>query len=152
MIDLALNEYADIKAGKGDYDDDEPFFVAGSLFTQNKLYTSDMSLLNHTQKPWPLLHPDGSITTEIIHSVRVPTTKANPSHSFYQAALKTTVTGYLSTYAIRVDPDKYGYGPEDRRIRCHLAIEPRKPARQRRGHHGSAPYHGHDRQFRDGGG
>jgi hypothetical protein len=112
MIDLALKKYADIKAGEGDYDDDEPFFVAGSLFTQNKLYTSDMSLLNHTQKPWPLLHPDGSITTEIIHSVRVPTTNANPSHSFYAAALKTTVTGYLSTYAIRVDPDKYGYGPE----------------------------------------
>jgi hypothetical protein len=111
MIDLAIKKLADIKAGKADYDDDEPFFVAGSLFTQNKLYTSDMSLLNHTEKAWPLLHPDGSITTEVIHSVRVPTGKANPSHSFYQAALKTTVTGFLSTYAIRVDPEKYGYGP-----------------------------------------
>ena len=71
-----------------------------------------MSLLNHTHAAWPLVHPDGSITTEIIHSVRVPTAKSNPSHSFYQAALKTTVTGFLSTYAIRVDPEKFGYGEE----------------------------------------
>jgi hypothetical protein len=110
MVDLALKKYAEIKAGKADYDDDEPFIIAGSLFTGNKLYTSDMSLLNHTEKPWTLVHPDGSITTEIVHSVRVPTTKANPSHSFYGAALKTTVTGFLQTYAIRVDPDKYSYG------------------------------------------
>ena len=112
MIDLALKKYADIKAGKGAYDDDEPFIVAGSLFTGNKLYTSDLSLINHTHAAWRLVHPDGSITTEIVHSVRVPTTRANPSHSFYGAALKTTVTGFLMTYAIRVDPDKYGYGPE----------------------------------------
>jgi len=109
MVDFALKKYAAIKAGKADYDDDEPFIIAGSLFTGNKLYTSDMSLLNHTEKPWPLVHPDGSITTEIVHSIRVPTTKANPSHSFYGAALKTTVTGFLQTYAIRVDPEKYGY-------------------------------------------
>ena len=112
MIDLALKKLAEIKSGNADYSDDEPFVIAGSLFTQNKLYTSDLSLLNHTQKPWPLLHPDGSITTEIVHSVRVPTAKGNPSRSFYQAALKTTVTGFLSTYAIRVDPEKYGYGAD----------------------------------------
>ena len=110
MIDMALKMYADIKAGKAAYDDDAPFFIPGSLFTQNKLYTTDMSLLNHTEKAYPLVHPDGSVTTEIVHSVRVPTTKANPSHSFYSAALKTSVLGFLSTYAIRADPATYGYG------------------------------------------
>jgi hypothetical protein len=112
VVDLALKKYADIKAGKGAYDDDEPFIIAGSLFTGNKLYTADMSLVNHTHAAWPLLHADGSITTEIVHSVRVPTARANPSHSFYGAALKTTVAGFLQTYAIRVDPDKFGYGAE----------------------------------------
>lgn len=111
MVDLALKKYAEIKAGKGAYSDDEPFIIAGALFTQNKLYTSDLSLLNHTQKPWPLIHGDGSITTEIVHSLRVPSNTVNMSHSLYGAALKTTVTGYLSTYAIRVTDD-YGYGAE----------------------------------------
>lgn len=109
MVDLALQRYALIKSGKGNYSDDEPFIIAGALFTQNKLYTSDLSLLSHTQKPWPLLHADGSTTTEIVHSVRVPTTTANTSHLLLGAALKTTVLGYLSTYAIRVTDD-YGYG------------------------------------------
>ena len=111
LVDQALARYAAIKAGQGDYSDDEMFVVPGALFTQNKLYTSDMGLLAHTQKPWPLLHAGGSATTAIVPSVRVPTTKANTSHSLYNAALKTTVTGYLSTYAIRVT-EAYGYGEE----------------------------------------
>jgi pimeloyl-ACP methyl ester carboxylesterase len=111
LVDLALERAAAIKAGKGSYSDDEMFVIPGALFTQNKLYTSDLGLLAHTQKPWPLLHKDGSTTTEIVHSVRVPTTTANTSHSLLGAALKTTVLGYLSTYAIRVSND-YGYGEE----------------------------------------
>jgi hypothetical protein len=111
LVDMALERYAAIKAGKGAYSDDEMFVIPGALFTQNKLYTSDLNLLAHTQKPWPLLHADGSITTGIVHSVRVPTTTANGSHSLMGAALKTTVLGYLSTYAIRVTED-YGYGEE----------------------------------------
>jgi len=87
------------------------FIVPGALFTQNKLYTSDLGLLAHTQKPWPLLHANGSVTTEVVRSVRVPTTTENRSHSLLGAALKTTVLGYLSTYAIRVTDD-FGYGAE----------------------------------------
>ena len=112
MVDLALKKYADIKAGKGAYDDDEPFIIAGAIFSAQKLYASDLSLFNHTQKAWPLIHPDGSITTEIIHSVRVPTKEANPSPKYYGSALKTTVTGFLSTYAVRVDPEKYAFAPD----------------------------------------
>ena len=111
LVDLALQRYAAIKAGNGDYADDEMFVVPGALFTQNKLYTSDMGLLAHTQKAWPLLHGNGSVTTEIVHSVRVPTGRGNNSNSLLGAALKTTVTGYLSTYAIRVSDD-FGYGEE----------------------------------------
>jgi hypothetical protein len=111
LVDMALARYAVIKAGKGNYSDDEMFVVPGALFTQNKLYTTDMGLLAHTQKPWPLLQADGSITTQVVHSVRVPTTTANGSHSLLGAALKTTVIGFLSTYAIRVTDD-YGYGAE----------------------------------------
>jgi hypothetical protein len=69
-----------------------------------------MQLFAHTQKAWPLLHADGSITTEIVHSVRVPTATANPSPT-WRAALRTTVTRYLMTYAIRITDD-YGFGEE----------------------------------------
>jgi hypothetical protein len=111
LVKLALERLAAIEAGKGDYSDDEPFIIAGASFTENKLYAQDVQLLSRTQHAWPLLHADGSLTTEIVHSVRVPTLTENPSHSYVSAALKTTVRSFLSTYAIRATAD-YGYGEE----------------------------------------
>jgi hypothetical protein len=108
VVDLALQRLAAIKAGQGMYIDNEPFIIAGAVFTGNKLYASDMSLLAYTQKPWPLVHRDGSITTGIVRSVRKPSTFATPSRT-WRGALKTTVKGFLSTYAIRATPD-FGYG------------------------------------------
>ena len=111
LIDLAEQRLAAIKAGKGMYSDDEPFIIAGASFTTHTLYGTDMSLFAHTEKPQQLLHPDGSITTEIVHSVRVPELTNSPSPTM-RGALKTTVTAYLSTYAIRTT-DAYGYGEDD---------------------------------------
>jgi hypothetical protein len=108
LVKLALDRLAAIEAGKARYSDDEPFIIAGANFSENKLYATDIHLFAHTEKAWPLLHPDGSVTTEVVHSVRVPTLTENPSHTM-KAALKTTVTSFLSTYAIRVT-DEYGYG------------------------------------------
>jgi hypothetical protein len=115
LIKLALERLAAIEAGKGDYSDDEPFIIAGASFTENKLYAQDVRLLSRTQKPWPLLHADGTTTAQIVHSVRVPTLTENPSHAYVGAALKTTVRSFLSTYAIRAAAD-YGYG-EDTELR-----------------------------------
>ncbi|HUO21736.1 MAG TPA: hypothetical protein VMU59_04405 [Caulobacteraceae bacterium] len=112
LVKLAQARLALIEAGKGHYADDEPFIIAGASFTENKLYAQDMGLMAHTAKAWPLLHPDGSITTEIVHSVRTPTLTENPSHNYMGAALKTTVRSFLMTYAIRVDDD-FGYGEGD---------------------------------------
>ena len=107
MVDLALDRLAAIRAGKGAYSDNEPFFIAGASFTNHLIFATDMSLFSHTQKPWPLLHADGSITTEVVKSLRIPELKESPTHSM-KSALKTTVTGYLRTYAIRVSDD-FGY-------------------------------------------
>ena len=111
LVKLALERLAAIEAGKGRYSDDEPFIIAGASFTENKLYAQDVRLLSRTQKAWPLLHANGSLTTEIVHTVRVPTLTASPSHAYVGAALKTTVRSFLSTYAIRAT-DAYGYGEE----------------------------------------
>ena len=108
IVDLALARQAAIKAGNGMFVDNEPFFIAGAIFTGNKLYASDLSLLAHTQEQWPLVHADGSVTTGIVRSVRLPSTRQSPSPT-YRGALKTTVTSFLSTYAIRATDD-FGYG------------------------------------------
>ncbi|HUO21738.1 MAG TPA: hypothetical protein VMU59_04415 [Caulobacteraceae bacterium] len=110
LIKLAQDRLAAIEAGKGEFLDDEPFIVPGAslLGGNNRLFAQDVRLLSHTQKPWPLVHPDGSITNEIVHTVRVPENPQNTSPFMIRGAMKTTVRGFLSTYAIRTDKD-FGY-------------------------------------------
>lgn len=108
LLAKASARLALIDAGKGDYVDDEPFVIAGASFIGNRLFTEDTRLLEHSRKPWPLLHGDGTVTTEIIHSLRGPSNRDNPTPSYGHGALKTTVRSYLSSYAIRVTPN-FGY-------------------------------------------
>jgi hypothetical protein len=112
LIMIAQTRVADIEAGKGRFLDDEPFVVpGGSGFAgANKLFPQDLRLLSHSQKPWPLLHADGSVTTEIIHCVRVPE-GTHSSTPYFRGALKTTVRNFLSTWAVRVTDD-YSYDEE----------------------------------------
>jgi hypothetical protein len=112
MVQLALDRWALIKAGKGHYADDEPFFIAGANFNTHTLFGADMSLMSHTEKPQQLLHPDGSITKEIVHTVRQPEFRDDRAEHTYREILKTTVHGFLTTYAMRVTDD-YGYGEDD---------------------------------------
>jgi pimeloyl-ACP methyl ester carboxylesterase len=103
---------AAIQSGKGRFADDELYVVPGAslLGFNNKLFTQDPSLMAHTKKAWPLIKPDGSIVTQVVPSVRVPTN----AHSFTPAmrgAVKTTVKGFLNSYALRVSPD-FGYDAE----------------------------------------
>ena len=74
LTKAALARLAAIEAGEGRFTDDEPFLAAGAGGGRgnNKLFAQDTRLLSHTRKAWPLLHADGSITTEIVHTVRVP--------------------------------------------------------------------------------
>jgi hypothetical protein len=111
LIDLALSRLAAIKAGKSEYSDNEPFIIAGASSGANKLHATDMSLFAHTQKAWPLVHADGSVTTEIVHSARVPTLLQDPTRSMMGGSLRTTVVSFLETYAVRVTAD-YGYGED----------------------------------------
>ncbi len=107
LLAQAAGEMADIAAGKGPYEDDAPFVVAGAslLGGNNKLFSQDVRLMSHTKKAWPLLHADGSMTIGIVNTVRVPENTCNLSPSLIKGALKTTVRNYLSAYAIRTGPD-----------------------------------------------
>lgn len=107
LIATAQDRLSAIESGKGNYIDDEPFIVTGSAqgFMNNKLYAQDIRLMSHTRKAWPLIHADGSITTEIIRSLRKPANDTSLTPSYYEGALATTVRGFLSTYAVRVTGD-----------------------------------------------
>ena len=110
LVDAALERLALLKEGKGRYSDDEPFLIPGAAqtFFCNKLFPQDIRLMAHTQKEYPLLHPDGSMTTEIIRSVRKPDCPESMTHSFWEGARFLSVRTYLSGYAIRTEAD-FGY-------------------------------------------
>lgn len=113
LIKTALERLAAINAGKGRFSDDEPFVVpdSGYLGFNNKLFAQDTRLLAHTHNAWPLLHKDGSMTTQIVYSVRPPRNNRSAATTLDMGALKTTVRKFLSTYAIRVGSD-FGYNAD----------------------------------------
>lgn len=110
LIAKALARWDAIQAGKGNYSDDEPFIVPGanSGGGNNKLFTEDIKLMSHTRKPQTLLRADGSSVTQIVYSVRLPENAKSLTQSMARGALKTTVKGFLTNYAIRVTSD-FGY-------------------------------------------
>ena len=110
LIQAALARLSLIEAGKGGYSDDEPFVVPGGNFrgNNNRFFAQDVNLMAHTRKAWPLLHADGSVTTQIVHTVRVPGNPVSHTISLEDGGLQTSVRKFLSTYAIRVTDD-YGY-------------------------------------------
>jgi hypothetical protein len=107
LIAKAQDRLEKIKAGKGDFADDEPFLVHSNP-SGNQLFTQDVSLWSHTRNAWPLLHADGTVTTQIVHTVRVPLGGKSHTPSLYQGAIRTTIRSFLSTFAMRSTAD-FGY-------------------------------------------
>ena len=107
IIDYAQKRLAAIEANKTGLIDDEPLTITDSAYgvMNNKFFAQDTRFLAHTSKAWPLLHKDGSITTQVVPSVRVPVNFQSYANQYIQGALKTTVRRYLSTFAIRATSD-----------------------------------------------
>lgn len=110
ILEYALSRLMKIEAGGGNYTDDEPLIIPGSaqVFLNNKLYAQDTRLMAHTQKPYSLLHPDGSRTEEIIRSLRGPENPVSLTPSFWEGARFLSVKTYLNSYAVRTSDD-YGF-------------------------------------------
>lgn len=96
LMDMAEERLRLIENGKGYYKDNEPFFIPEAIGTlrSSKLFSLDTGLLSHTQDAWPLIHRDGSITTEVVYSVRIPKDDA-PRRGLYTSAWPTTVRDFL---------------------------------------------------------
>jgi hypothetical protein len=105
LIATAQERLQLIEAGKGRFKDDEPFIVPSGYGVFNRLNAQDVSLQSRTRKAWPLLHPDGTVTTEIIHTVRTPRFDHNTTPFYSRGATTTTVRKFLSTWAIRTNSD-----------------------------------------------
>ena len=96
ILDQAHERYDLIRQGRGRFLDDEPFLIPGAAggSDNNKLFIQDPRLLGHTAEPRPLLHPDVSVTEEIVYTVR-PAADAVKSTIYHHGALMTTVMGIL---------------------------------------------------------
>lgn len=98
-----------IKQGKGMFRDDEPILIPGGAggSSNNKPFCMDVSLLGRTSKPQPLLHPDGTVTTDqIVYTVRTPVDSVHSS-VYNRGAHSTTVKSLLEG-EMKFDDD-FGY-------------------------------------------
>ncbi|KAK8234915.1 hypothetical protein IWZ00DRAFT_447387 [Phyllosticta capitalensis] len=111
LVAHAEQRLAVIEAGNGTYADDEPLTIPDSMYTgnNNKLFTQDVRLFSHTQHAWPLLHKNGSASTQIVRSVRVPSGVTSLASSYLQGAVKTTIRRFLGIFALRVDASTFSY-------------------------------------------
>ncbi len=99
LVDKALKLREEMKAGKHAPSDDEAFIAY-----HNRARLSDISTGVHccTTRPQKLLKNDGSIVTEIVKTVRVPTPEnAKRDASFDGGTMFLTVKSFLSANAIR---------------------------------------------------
>jgi pimeloyl-ACP methyl ester carboxylesterase len=114
ILSYALGRLEKIENGEGLYSDDEPLCIPGAdqVFFNNKLYAQDIRLMAHTREPRKLIHADGSITTEIVRSLRGPENDRSMTHQLRDGGRIMTVKNYLSSYAVRT-LDNYGYGEDD---------------------------------------
>jgi hypothetical protein len=113
LVNAALVRLHVIESGKGRYADDEPFLVPGAAQNSynNKLFPQDIRLFSHTRNAWPLLHADGSITTQIIRSVRRAKNDRCFTGSYSAGAIKSSVRTYLNSSAVRTT-ESFGYNED----------------------------------------
>ena len=99
LIDIATKKRDEIAAGKYRYpDDDEFIFPRGNAA---RLAELDMSVDCCTARPERVIQNDGSITTELYHSVRVPAPNSAELNARFAVTSFFTITSFLSANAIR---------------------------------------------------
>lgn len=107
IIDFAVQRLAAINNGTGLFSDDEPLYVPDAQYgvDNNKFFSQDVNYLSRTTYAWPLLKKGGNVTTEVVQTVRVPVNFESMADQYMQGALKTTITRFLPTFAIRTAHD-----------------------------------------------
>lgn len=112
LMDLAEERLYLIEHGHGNYYDDEPMIIPemhGMLNCGGKLFCMDTKFFSHTHGSWPLIHPDGSVTTQIVPCVRIAKNDI-PARGKLSSAWSVTAKTLLQS-EIRLD-ENWGYGEE----------------------------------------
>lgn len=107
LIASALERLKAIERHQGKFWDDEPMLIPGGnqIAPCNKLINEDLSLLAHTKGTYDLLHGDGTVSHQVIPSVRKAKGGKNPTPFFGMAASIVTVRSYLSSKCVRTTED-----------------------------------------------
>lgn len=103
LMQAAQNRLEKLEQGCGRFLDDEPFLAPGAsqIAPNNRLFPQDLGLLAHTKGSYDLIHADGSVTREQIHSVRTARGNLEPTPLCSLGLLQTTVRTYLSSNCVR---------------------------------------------------
>ncbi|MCM1037776.1 MAG: alpha/beta hydrolase [Ruminococcus sp.] len=109
IVARALERCRALDNGEADYVDDEPFIVpAGAQpAPNNRLFPQDIHYLSHTKEKYPLIHADGSITTEVIRSLRPPKFTKSFSRIFGMGTEVSTARTYASSSSVRITDYSY---------------------------------------------
>lgn len=107
LIRLAQERLFLIEHGKGRFNDDEPFIVAGGEqgAPSNRMIPQDTNLLAHTKNPYTLLLPEGKERREIIRCRRLPEGFFPGTPLLGESGLITTVRCYLSGQSVLAEED-----------------------------------------------
>ncbi|MBE6017345.1 MAG: alpha/beta hydrolase [Lachnospiraceae bacterium] len=105
LIAYALDRETLIRAGKGFYEDEEPFLITGggNSFFNNRLFAQDTTLFSSTKKEYLLLKKDGQTSMEIIKTVRKPYNWRSMTRNYREGMLRTTISGFLDSWCVRTD-------------------------------------------------
>lgn len=106
-IATAQDRWAAIQNNESVWDDEEGFLLADAAYGEanNKIFLEDLKYLSHTTYPWPLIQNNGSISTQIVYSVRVSSSPTSSTRSYINGALKTTVGRFLRNFSLRITED-----------------------------------------------
>ena len=109
-----------IQQGRGRFPDDEPFPLARA---QARIWQLDPRLVSRTKGAYPILRADGSTLVDVPRSVRVagvtprsggsPALTAAQNASWSSGAIAYSVKTWLSSNAIRADPERYAITEDD---------------------------------------
>ena len=101
LIDKALDLREKVRAGKGATTDDAPFIAYRA---RARLMDFSMSVHPGTIEPRKLIRNDGSVSTQVIQSVRAPVIEsAKANRTLSNGTLFLTLTSFLSANAIRAN-------------------------------------------------
>jgi hypothetical protein len=109
IVDDALARLKVIEAGKGQFSDDEPLVIPGMGVNASgaRLYQPDLNFVEHTRNPHTLIKADGTMSEQIIHTVRPPSGEQSVGNlnSLRVMTQNTSVRDFLQNSALRTGPN-----------------------------------------------